>query len=441
MPFLKKHYEKILLAVFLGIFVIALLYQIDIITTAKEVTKKDLELEAMTDNYKSQQVNFSDEKFKLQPTFMKKSNWRGSVARNKTDKYFTDLLLPFTMARCPHCEKIIPSWLILNAPHECPTCHGELREPENENKREKLVIIDPNAVTTTTDSDGGGIPDLIETKFGLNPALTSDDTTDLDNDGFANVYEHMNNTNMKDAKSHPPLYLRLYLKELVKNKLPFTLKNIIMQGTNKSDWTIQINNYIKGKTTTDFLFLDDNMKVGARGYKIIEIDAKKIAKTDGSIQDIKTDGHIKLKSDDGKEVVTAVIGKDVFSPNPRAIIIDEGNGREYSMNIGDVIEIGNKKTGISRYKVTDINSMKTNEAVSIVDLKTKQAYIVDKVVKIPRIKREQANDMYDSGMDAEMGDIGEMPDDVPPELNRSTRRRPRGRSNINTRRRRNQPNF
>ena len=174
---------------------------------------------------------------------MKKSNWKGSFARNKADKYFTDLLLPFTMARCPHCGKIIPSWFISNDPHECPSCHMELREPDNENKVEKLVIIDPNAVTETTDSDGGGVPDLVETPLGLNPALASDDATDLDNDGFANVYEHEHKTKLNDPKSHPPLYLRLYLKELVKNKLAFTLKNIIMQGDNKEDWTIQINNY------------------------------------------------------------------------------------------------------------------------------------------------------------------------------------------------------
>ncbi len=439
MPFFKKHYEKMLLTLFLGIFVIALLYQIDIILTSKEVTKKDLELKEMTDNYKSQQVNFSEERFKIQPTFMKKSNWKGSVARNKADKYFTDLLLPFTMARCPHCEKIIPSWLILNDPHECPSCHGELREPENESKGEQLVEIDPNTVTATTDSDGGGIPDLIEKEFGLNPALASDDTTDLDKDGFANVYEHDHKTKMNDPKSHPPLYLRLYLKELVKNKLAFTLKNIIMQGKDKADWTIQINSDIKGKITTDFLFLDDDMKVGSREYKIIEVDAKKIGETDGSIQDIKTEGYIKIKSADGKEVVTAVIGKDVFSPNPRAIIMDEGNGREYSMNIGDVIEIGTKKTtGISRYKVIDIDSMKDKESVKIMDLKTKKTHIIDKIVKIPRIKREQANGMNEPGMGAEMEGPDGMPNEMPPEM-RTPRRRPRGRSN--TRRRRSQPNF
>jgi hypothetical protein len=417
LAFLKKHYEKILLAVFLVIFVIALFYQIDIITTAKEVTTKDLQLEEMTDNYKSQQVDFAAEKFKLDTTFMKESSWTGSTARNKADKYFTDLLLPFTMARCPHCGKIVPSWLILNDPHECPMCHGELKTPDNETAG--TVTIDDSQVTATTDSDGGGIPDLEEKKYGLKPELASDDATDLDGDGFANVYEYDNKTKMNDPKSHPPLYLRLKLDKLVKNKLDFTLKNIIIQGANKADWDIQIN---FGPTKTEFFWLDDTMKVGSRKYKIIEIEAKKIKVKKGNIEEVQTDGQIKIKSADGKEVVTAIKGKDVFSPNPRAIIIDVGNGRKYSMNIGDVIEIGTKETGVSRYKVTDINSIKGKEAVTIVDIKTKKTYIVDEEVKIPRLKNEKTNIMGDSGMEPGMESPDGMPGEMPPEMRAPSRR-------------------
>jgi hypothetical protein len=431
LAFLKRHYEKILLAIFLVIFVIALFYQIEIITSKTKVTTSDLRLKPMTENYKALQVDFAGEQFKVNSIFLKDSSWTASAARTKVDKYFTDLLLPFPMVRCPHsgCQKIIARWLIINDPHECPFCHGELKTPAHE--KPKGIIINPDEVTGKTDSDNGGIPDLEEKKYGLNPAQADDDGADLDGDGFANVYEFDQKTKMNDAKSHPPLYLRLYLDKLVKNKLNFTLKNIIIQGTNKADWDIQVN---FGSNKTGFYWLDDMMKVDNREYKIIDLDAKKIKKKDGSIQDIKTAGSIKIKSADGKEVVTAVIGKDVFSPNPRAIIIDEANDRKYSMNIGDVIEIGSKKTGIKRYKVTDINSMKGKEAVTIIDLEDKKPYIIDSTLKIPKLKKEQTNFGGD-----EMGIGTESSDGMPGEMlpgGRPTQRRGTPRS-----RRRTTPKF
>lgn len=435
MAFLKKHYEKILLAAFLVIFVIALLYQIEIITSDTKVTAKDLQLKAMTENYKSQQVDFSSEQFKVNHIFMQGSSWSRSIARNKADKYFTDLLIPFPMVRCPHpdCQKIIPNWLLFHAPHECPFCHGELKTPEKGHG--PPVIIITGTVTATTDSDNGGVPDLVEKKFGLNPALVSDDTEDLDGDGFANSYEYQAKTKMNDAKSHPPLYLRLRLDKLVKNKLDFTLKNIIVHGKDKADWDIQIN---FGNNKTDFFWLGDMMKVGSRRYKIIAVNAKKIKVQNGNIEEFETAGNIKIKSADGKEEITAVIGKDVFSPNPRAVIIDESTGRKYSMNIGDVIEIGSKKTGVSRYQVTNINSAKGKEAVTVQDMANKKTYTIDFTLKIPKLLKSQSMDNEAGALD---GIPGEM---MPPAEGKMRNGRPNNRRPNNRRpnnRRPNIPNF
>jgi hypothetical protein len=429
LTFLKKHYEKILLALFLIIFVIALFYQIDIIRGASEVTKKDLQLKEMTANYKAQAVDFNDNKFKISAIFMKGSSWAGSTARDKKDKYFTDLLIPFKMVRCPHCEKILPLWSLMNDPHECMFCHGELKRPARIKIKKTFVIKDDG--NPDTDSDGGGVPDMTEKKYGLDPANPDDDTADMDGDGFGNSYEYLKKTKINDAKSHPPLYLRLYLKELVKNKLNFTLKNIILQGENKADWDIQIN---FGAKKTGFYWLDDMMKVDNREYKIISLDAKSVKIKDGNIEKIKTDGHIKIKSADGKEVVTAVIGKEVFSPNPRAIIIDEGTDRKYSMNIGDVIEIGTKKTGMSRYKVTDINSAKGEEAITIMDLADKKTYSFNKTLEMPPIKKERASNF--GGAEGELMDG--MPNEMPSSLDRDpiNRRGSRPRSSARDLRRR-----
>jgi len=403
------------LTVFLIIFAIALIYQIDIITSTTEVTKKDLQIEPMTDNYKSLQVDFSAKQFKIDKLFLDDSLWKPSKARNKEDrdKYFTDLLLPFEMVRCPHCQKIMPRWLLFNPPHECLACHGELKRPANA-VDVPVIKIDPSKVTATTDSDNGGIPDLVEQKYGLKPAVASDDSEDMDGDGFANVYEYQQKTKMNDPKSHPPLYLRLYLDKLVKNKLNFVLKNVVIQGKDKSAWTIQIN---FGESKTGFFWLGDEITVDNRKYTIIDVTAKNTKVKNGNIENIIVSGNIKVKSADGKEIVTAVIGKEVFSPNPRAIIIDEGTGRKYSMNIGDVIEMGNKKTGIKRYQVTAIDSMKGEESVTIEDMVDKKTYKIDSTLKIPKVIKEQ-NNFDDDEINLEDKDQAVRPGgmDMPPEM-------------------------
>ena len=49
---------------------------------------------------------------------------------------------------------------------------------------------------------------------------------DPDSDGFTNLEEFKKNTNPKDAKSHPPLTDKIYLKERVEKKYVITLNNV-----------------------------------------------------------------------------------------------------------------------------------------------------------------------------------------------------------------------
>ena len=54
-----------------------------------------------------------------------------------------------------------------------------------------------------TDDDGDGIPDSVEKANGLNPLKASDASGDLDRDGFSNLIEYRQGTNMRSASSKP----------------------------------------------------------------------------------------------------------------------------------------------------------------------------------------------------------------------------------------------
>ena len=105
---------------------------------------------------------------------------------------------------CHHCSKPIPG----NA-KTCPLCGGTQPEPE------KVVL----------DSDGDGLPDAWEEKYGLDPK-TADADDDKDGDGFTNAEEFAAGTDPSDRSPHPDYFdafkLELPLKETT---LPFYLRS------------------------------------------------------------------------------------------------------------------------------------------------------------------------------------------------------------------------
>lgn len=86
--------------------------------------------------------------------------------------------------KCKKCQKVIPG--DVRAVPNCPFC-GEKQEVE------KKVVLD---------SDGDGLPDEWEKRYGLNPNDPSDANADLDGDGFTNLEEHLAGTDPTDPRDH-----------------------------------------------------------------------------------------------------------------------------------------------------------------------------------------------------------------------------------------------
>lgn len=89
-------------------------------------------------------------------------------------------------------------------------------------------VKQPEEIKVEVDTDGDGLFDEWEKKYGLNPNDPSDADTDLDNDGFTNIEERDAGTDPTDPASHPDyrdsLQLALPLKQTT---LPFYFERVM----------------------------------------------------------------------------------------------------------------------------------------------------------------------------------------------------------------------
>jgi len=396
LDFLKKHYEKVVLAFFLLVFVFLLFYLIELSKSTHTITREDLQIPTREPNYRKN--DFLHKKYQTNYIFTKNCGWNKSTARVDKDKIYTDLLVPFECARCPFGNKVIPRYYFfgqIDHPRNCPLCDKPLPRPLTE----RIDDRPPNPM----DQDNDGIPNVVEVKLGLDPENPDDALYDMDDDGFPNIYEYQKKTNIKLSKSHPPLYERLHLVEFRETLLPFKLMLVNTNGGKKdpADWVIQINQMIKGKSKTKFKYLDDRMTLDKTPYTITKIDAKHVEERIGGTIVKKDKSKVFLKSRDGKYTITMQVGKDVYSPKPKAIIEDLATGQKYHVGAGDTIAMP-LKTKASFYKSGKPRKRKTKKyKVFKVERKKNQVIIEDKKRKyiitakalMPRIKQKEQGRM------------------------------------------------
>ena len=138
----------------------------------------------------------------------------------------------------------------------CPYCQAE--QPTGE-------------VSEDWDSDGDGIPDAVETAWGLNPRDPTDADGDMDADGFTNLEEYLAKTDPADAKIHPPKFDFLRVSDIEVRKFPFVLKSHT-EGNNRVRFQFNRGNQsymlVKGQTLgktgyvlSDFSIAEEEVKV------------------------------------------------------------------------------------------------------------------------------------------------------------------------------------
>lgn len=137
---------------------------------------------------------------------------------------------------CVKCRKPIPF-----ASETCPLC-GE-RQPGK-----KSLEADPSQ-----DSDGDGLPDVWERKYGFNPFDGEDAKLDFDGDSFSNLEEYAAKTDPADPASHPDLLAYMRTASIEAARLPLLFKAESNMGGGK--YKCQFNYFDKELNATKSIFV------------------------------------------------------------------------------------------------------------------------------------------------------------------------------------------
>ena len=104
MNFIKKHYEKIILAVFLLIFILSLIWTIIVLNKSLDVTTEDLKMGKILADYPVAKM----EEYEVSANFKKDKQWGPAYVVDPEDKTKScmDLLVPYVAMRCSKCLKM-----------------------------------------------------------------------------------------------------------------------------------------------------------------------------------------------------------------------------------------------------------------------------------------------------------------------------------------------
>ena len=353
MSFLTKHYEKLILSVFLLIFVLALLYLVVVLNRARETSIEELMPRPKGKDYvrifdkAGKEVVPKDGKsqFDVMAKLKKQKLWGKSVKRSSKALVSSDLLVPFEAARCPGCGKMIPSVCFGNGKH-CPLCGCSLTPVKH-------------SELGGQDSDSDGLPDAYEAKYKLNAQDPSDASRDLDNDGFSTLYEYKAKTDPSKSAAHPPLADLLAVRAITRRKLPLKFKHITTyEKPDKSQWMVQVEIPGRRGWRTYFKKVGDTLKLGKGGrdiYKIVDANYKMATNNSGLEVDASSITIQNMVDAKDKPIVVAV-GKMAYENKVWVKFLNTATGKTITVRNGGTFLLGNDKTGKERYTVTGVDT-------------------------------------------------------------------------------------
>ncbi len=354
MNIIKKHYEKILLAVLLVVFVILLVYLLQITRDANNIGEDDLKIKAPVADYEP--VNFREERFYLDKVFAPKIAWVASETRvggrDPEMVEVSDLMVPVRAAKCPSCERFIPLFrFTVNG--VCPTCGVALSMPA------KSFSDDADFGSRPSDLDGDGLPNILEDQYDfLSSQNPNDARSDKDNDGFSNLYEYMCGTKLDDGKDHPPLTDLLYIENARPPQFGGTLEEADA-ATGKAKILLA------GAKRPRDISKGNSFSADKRSYTLLDVvDSNTI--------------RLKLNNNDREFLVKK--GNPADLPVEIITIMNLGTNRTFEVGVGANVDVGNSVTGKERWKVVALDMVKGTATLDDGDGKT---YVIGTEAKIP----------------------------------------------------------
>ncbi len=357
MLFLKKHYEKILLGVLLTIFIGLLVFQFLLWQQGQQI-KIDgiLGFTPPPPNYTSIDFEAQDSPFNVLANLTETPQWLKSEKRRASSQDFTDFMLPYKMAFCPYCRKMIPArdFPEINSEREghCSLCHHVLKAP----LRSKVNVI--------VDTDGDGIPDKDEIALGMNPNDQNDAAADFDDDGFTNYEEYIAGTKIRDPKSRPPYHEKISVVDISRTVLPITIKMIDFKGKddkNAAEVQIGIRDR-RGREKSHYLKLGKAFNCTAGTFTIVDIVPKTETVTvKGTNAKTERDAsYVILQKRDSQDKIEAHLKARVTEPREKIVLhlgsLKKNQDKEFYA--GDSFELGSNMTGIDKYTIVAADQQK-----------------------------------------------------------------------------------
>ncbi len=374
MKFLKEHYEKVVLTIFLVVFVGALLWLLNVLKQEKQLKDAFTKILIQKANYK--QTDFSKAKYNVLESLDSEIVWNSSEARNNTGfNEYSDLMIPFEIAFSPYVEKLIPksSFGTDERSGICPFSGKVLQE-----SKIKLVM----------DEDKDGIPDDVEIKNGLNPKDPSDAVKDLDEDGFTNLDEYQTYaTEMNNPKSRPSYVNNINLLSVEKIELPIIFKMVSKAGEDKSEWMIQVvveqwNEFNKEfENKEPWLTVGQKFKVRDIDYKVVDIknEIKEVFNNELNVTLTEETFLLVIQQIGNEDLIDIQINEVVYDPKIKIELEDHFTKNKYQVVKNDIISVGNDNVGFDKFIIDKV--ITTTKGEQYVEIKDEDGEKVYKITK------------------------------------------------------------
>ena len=376
MEFLNKHYEKLILLAVMLVFVLGMVVLLNTLTSTEEVKEADLKIPRRSADY--QVADSKSDSFAISKQWEAgKFNWLRGEARKAANAQFcySDLVQFTPLAQCPFCNNLVPLTYFSEKKCPVPECGKLLHTPPARPKFRRSVI-------TADDSDGDGMPDSFESRYGLDSKNPRDSQYDKDGDGFSNYYEMTVNTDPNNPRSRPPLWHRLRLFAVARVVLPVQFKSLMDNKSDKQEmWDCQFNVQVvnrrtgKIRTSARMLKIGDELNIEGRNYKLVKLERKVRTKTAAELKaEAEKTGHagssiadesiayfeeqVAPGSHQAPDKVEMQVGKTAYSSDRRPILVDDGllpgererDENKIALKPGQKYSMGDARTtGVERY--------------------------------------------------------------------------------------------
>ena len=326
MDYLKKHYEKIVIALLLAFLTYSVISQI-VFTATVKVEKAEWKpgKDVVTYNAIDQSYDYS-----YKPAEDSK---------------------PFGDNRYLHCNNTECFHIMHDENSQCPWCRTPIFIS-------KTGVDDP----VTRDDDKDGIPNTIELQYDLDPKDPSDAKKDKDEDGFDNLTEYLNKTSLSNPKDFPALARLLRLRKVYNLYLDFVIDSVTVYDPNdKKKWEIQIKEkvekVIRGRVVTtrktSFKVVGDEL---AGGITIVDVN-----------DDLDEGSTVTLKQGE-EEFVVKANSKKILPPDSKRVRFDylvDGEVQKFILKEGQEFILKGKNGVPQVYTLEELDMKK--QTVLVVD--------------------------------------------------------------------------